>query len=398
MTNSAIEALKNQLNELTQSQTKTRKDFDDTLAYIEYLLPLSKLNVRFNILKDRLEIDGKPADYTNLRRAIVKEFGYGLPINERQYVLSWYLQNKPYDPIRAYLDSLPDTAKISPQQHIAKIFKLDETSFDTTLILTNLLGAVYRGYEPGCKMDSVLVLIGNQGQKKSTVFKALMPDEDLFVEPKKQRNDVHDMQVFHQHWFVNMSELGIMFSRKSIEEVKDFITSEKDVMVKPYAPEPKTYYRQFILVGSTNEDELFRDDENRRFHCVKMAYDTVFDIEYAKANRNDLWAGLKQLWSQGVPYYFEQNSPEAELVKERNLLFREESPFAERLQMYLKYHGDKPFKLAHCAEKVLEYSAEDYKKQKQLKTELKALGYESRRFRLDGMQLRMWCHKSYQLS
>lgn len=380
-----------QIKQEASAQPRAKREFADTLTYINHLLAFSPADLAYNSLKDRLEQDGKPIDYTSLRRLFADAFGYGLPIAERQYVMRWFIDNRSYCPIQMYLNSLPNQIAKPPAEHIASIFGFAPDDFNTKLILINLLGAVYRAFKPGCKLDSVLVLIGKQGLGKSTLFKALLPESSWFVEPKKQRSEVHDLQIFHQHWLVNLSEIDTMFSRKSISELKDFITSEKDVILKPYAHEPVELLRRFVLVGSTNEDELFRDFENRRFHCVRL--DKTIDVAYAEANRDDLWAGLVQMYQQNMPYWFVEGSPEAELIRERNLQYREESSFAESLSRFLNQLDGQPFSLETCADFVLGFAKDDSRKLKQLKIELKALGYESKLMRLNKQgPKRLWCN------
>lgn len=386
----SLEQVRQKHKEALEQQPKKIGDFDSRLNYFEYLFERTKLDLRFNILTQKIELNSQAITYDQLRRKIANEFGYDLPINERGAIYSLLSETKEYNPITNYLDNL-NHAKKSPYEHIANAFGFEPDSFDTKLIVLTLLGAVNRAYKPGCKMQTVLIFLSGQGKYKSTFWESIVPDETLYVEPTDASQEKHYLMSCYSSWLVNMSEIETMFSKKSISDNKAFITKQRDTFVPPYGHDAITYSRHWILVGSTNEDELFRDYENRRYWVVKLKDDKPINNEYVLANRDDIWAGILELYMADTQYWFDDGSADANLLKEQNLEYREQQPFVERLNLFLDAIGLEPFSLTYCYKACFDCFAEqDKKKQKQLANELRALGYQPIRTTVDGKQQRVW--------
>ena len=77
-----------------------------------------------------------------------------------------------------------------------------------------LIGAVSRAAERGCKFDNMLVLKGPQGIFKSSFFKALLPNPNLFCdtwEPNRK-----DLFMHLQTYFIyEIAELETLKTKKA---------------------------------------------------------------------------------------------------------------------------------------------------------------------------------------
>ena len=385
------EQLKEKAKQYLESKPKSIGDFDSRLQYIKYLFEQTKLNLQFNVFTKAIELNEVPIEYSELRLEIAEEFNYDLPLGEESAINSLLKKLYPYNPITDYLDSL-DNAKKSPYEHIANAFGLEPDSFDTKLIVLTLLGAVNRAYKPGCKMQSVLIFMSiKQALFKSTFWEAILPIESMYVEPVFTAQENKYLMSCYTGWFVNMNEIDTMFSKKAISENKDFITRTRDTFVPMYGRRAQKFSRHWILVGSTNEDELFRDVENRRYWVVPLT--KPIDIDYVLANRDDIWAGILELYMADTQFWFDFGSEDAELLKQRNLLYREDMPFSEKLILFIEHYGNEPFTLKFCLDKLFNTFAPEPDKKliRQIKTELKAMGYApGARAYFDGKQQRVW--------
>ena len=133
------------------------------------------------------------------------------------------------------------------------------------------ISGVARIMEPGCKVDSTLILEGVQGTLKSSLLRALAVRDDWFSDSLP-----HDLasKDARQHlagvWIVELSEIA-QFRRSEVESVKDYLSCQIDRYRPPYARSDVAVPRQNIFVGTTNADVYLHDTTgNRRFWPVKI--------------------------------------------------------------------------------------------------------------------------------
>ena len=93
---------------------------------------------------------------------------------------------------------------------------------------TFMLGAVKRVFQPGCKFELMLVLVGGQGVGKSTFLRSLAMEPDWFSDDLR---NLSDKDVFHRlngRWIIEMSEMVVTANARSIEEIKAFLSRDRD--------------------------------------------------------------------------------------------------------------------------------------------------------------------------
>jgi predicted P-loop ATPase len=88
--------------------------------------------------------------------------------------------------------------------------------------------------EPGCKVDTVLVLEGEQGIKKSTAIAALFGEE--YTAESVSLFDQHNKMVMAMMgaWVVELAEF-VAIARSHHASVKGLISMRRDRVVLPYA-------------------------------------------------------------------------------------------------------------------------------------------------------------------
>lgn len=74
-------------------------------------------------------------------------------------------------------------------------------------------------------------------------------------------------QKLQGHWIIEMSEMLATSSAKSIEEIRSFISRQKETYRTPYESQPKDRLRQCVFGGSSNTLDFLPLDRagNRRF-------------------------------------------------------------------------------------------------------------------------------------
>ena len=162
------------------------------------------------------------------------------------------------------------------------------------------LGIIQRTKEPGCKLDEILTLHGEQGIGKSAVCASIIPPdfrEECFTDrliltstPREAAESIQGVVL------AEASEMTGM-SRADIEKVKALITTTQDRVRLAYRKNSETIGRRCIFVGTSNTDCLPNDPTgNRRFVVVKTTGNRAnFKIEdWMNDHRNRLFSAA--LW------------------------------------------------------------------------------------------------------
>ena len=172
------------------------------------------------------------------------------------------------------------------------------------------LGAVARIFEPGCKMDNMVVVAGPQGIGKSTAFAILA--NGWFADSPLSLGDKDAFMQMAGKWFYELSELD-SFKKADNTRIKAFLTSKTDTFRPPYGKHTVERPRQTILVGTTNEDQFLNDPTgSRRFVPVRA---TKVDIAWLTSARDQLWAEAVVRYRAGEVWYY-AGEDAARLAKE----------------------------------------------------------------------------------
>ena len=188
-----------------------------------------------------------------------------------------------------------------------------------------LIGAIARVFEPGCKMDTMLVLEGPQGFRKSETVNTLghpWVSESL---PDVGTKDA--MQQLHGAWFIEIAELSAV-RHKEVETVKSFISRRVDRFRPPYQRRVDDFPRQCVFIGTTNEDQYLLDTTgNRRFWPVLV---TDVDTDALAEARDQLMAEALHFYRQGEPWHF-TNDDEIRRARQEQALRRVRHPWEDTI-------------------------------------------------------------------
>jgi predicted P-loop ATPase len=177
-----------------------------------------------------------------------------------------------------YKKLMTNAAGIEIEDDICKLLLLKEIS------RCFFVGSVARIFEAGCKMETTLILKGDQGCGKSTFFKLLASNRDYknvgelindspswfcdsMLDPTGGRDTYSKLGGV---WLYEFAELAAT-RKKEAEAIKAFLSSGKDKYSPKYARYDVEQKRQVVFVGTTNELEILRDlTGNRRFHVLEV--------------------------------------------------------------------------------------------------------------------------------
>lgn len=207
-----------------------------------------------------------------------------------------------YDPVRDYLRGLEwdgveriDTWLID----YAHALTVNEEGTDISDLIKKfgarfLVAAVARGLNPGEKVDTVLILEGAQGLKKSSLFRVL--GGAWFADDKITLGDKDSKLLAARTWIAELAELTSL-RRGDVEQQKQFISQVMDTFRPPYGRTMEQFPRRCVFTGTVNPNELsaYLSDTtgNRRWWCVRCDDTDAFvdaDLEGLTEIRDQLWA------------------------------------------------------------------------------------------------------------
>lgn len=181
--------------------------------------------------------------------------------------ITTYASLNSFNPWTDYLDSLP--AWDGEARVERAISCVADTPYTRQVFLNFLLGMMDRAFRPGSQVDSLMVFYGPQGVRKTSWFRALVPDDTLYLElsdiPDASRHKDSLIQC-HQVPLVVFDELDRMWRKNQQSALKAFVTGRVDTYRRPYAHEPITAARSFIMAGTTNQTEFLLDTTGNRLY------------------------------------------------------------------------------------------------------------------------------------
>ena len=149
----------------------------------------------------------------------------------------------------------------------------------------------------------MLCLVGGQGAGKSSFFRLLAIRDEWFSDDLKKLDDDRVYLKLQGHWIIEMSEMLATSSAKSIEEIRSFISRQKETYRTPYEAQPKDRLRQCVFGGSSNTLDFLPLDRagNRRFLPIMIYPENaeVHILEDEDASR----AYLLQVWAEAMTIY-----------------------------------------------------------------------------------------------
>lgn len=219
----------------------------------------------------------------------------GLRRNTVQDTVIAVAKRRSYHPVVSYLVKAREAWDLKPRLETwlrVYLGAKDHAAYLEDVGPKFLVGAVARIFEPGCQMDSILVLEGEQGKGKSTAVRLLGNvhwARDITGDLGNKDAAISIQNV----WIGEMPELSSL-RRSDQEAVKGFISRRIDHYRPPYGRNSVDRARHTVFIATTNESEYLQDATGaRRFWPVECA---AIDLPALKRD-------LCQIWGEAVARY-----------------------------------------------------------------------------------------------
>jgi predicted P-loop ATPase len=231
-----------------------------------------------------------------------------------------------FDPLQQELLSLIGTWDGVPrlEQVLQRVGGAEDTPWVRMIFPLWMRSLVARILWPGCKVDTMLILEGLQGYKKSTFFQSLLPHKKYFDSSLvRLKHDLYTHRHIHSGpAIIEMSEL-VGLNQHEVEDIKAFLSTTEDTFDEKYR-KARMVPRRCVFVGSTNKETYLRDDSGgRRFWPVKV-YKRI-DAAIVLAERHQWFAeALHHILELKETWWIESDSDEALATAEQDARYEED--------------------------------------------------------------------------
>lgn len=80
----------------------------------------------------------------------------------------------------------------------------------------------------------MLCLTGGQGAGKSSFFRFLAGNDEWLSDDLRELDDENIYRRMMGHWIIEMSEMMATVNAKNVDEIKSFLSRQKDTYKVPY--------------------------------------------------------------------------------------------------------------------------------------------------------------------
>ena len=207
-----------------------------------------------------------------------------------------------YDSYQEYMDALPEWDGVDRlSTWLVSYFGAMPSRYTKLVGRSVLLSMVARCYEPGAKVDTMMVLEGAQGIRKSTAVNAMALSDDWYMPTIPDVESKDSLMLLQGKTVVEIGEMAAFeFSKTS--KAKDFVTMKEDKFRPPYQSNVVTRGRRCIFVGTTNRDDYLRDATGNRRYLPIRCHKTL-DVDLFNKEKGQLLAQARKAYREGEKWF-----------------------------------------------------------------------------------------------
>ena len=313
------------------AEGKLRRPRNDKLTNaLGMILPL-----KYNLLTGRIERNGESihGDYLGgLYLELAEEHQLDITKDRAIDAAIRVARKSAYHPVRDYLKSIEIT--LPPEDWAAidvRCFgKEDPTGMSGLHLQRQLIGLVARAMDPGCGLQTALVLHSDQQGVGKSSFWRILGGEWFSDSLGDLRNLKDDLLQLHAAWIHEWGEIDMVMGKQESEALKRFLSASRDDVRKPYGRGVETLQRSCGIVGTTNRRDFIKDPTgNRRFPIISIS---SVDLGWVAANRNAIWGSALAAYRHGTRWQYDTH--ENTLVSANALAFAPEDPLRESIEAW----------------------------------------------------------------
>ncbi len=171
-----------------------------------------------------------------------------------------------------------------------------------------LLSVVARGFQPGCKVDDMIIFEGRQGSRKSSAVRALAEaiSPDCFREGFTLGLGKDDQVALRGRLVVEWGELSGL-NRHDRNALKNFLTLRTDAYRAAYQTFERDWPRTAVFCGTTNDSSYLSDPTgNRRFLPVTVGR---VDLDALRRDAGQIIGEAVARFKGGAKWWLDDDDP-----------------------------------------------------------------------------------------
>lgn len=245
----------------------------------------------------------KPLDDLKLTEWL-QQFGVDVDDGVASKAVEAVAAKNPFHPVKSYLGDLAwdGTLRLDtlPEKHLGVEPTVGNVGYVRAVFARWCISAVARIFQPGCQADYCLILEGEQGKLKSSLFEAL--GQPWFTDSMPDMHSKDASMATLGAWIIELSDLASM-KRSEIEATKAFLTRRKERVRLPYGRRIVEWPRQCVFAATTNRYDWLNDETGgRRFWPLRITSIALAAIEEM---RDQIWAEARDRYLSGEPWYLD---------------------------------------------------------------------------------------------
>lgn len=303
-------------------------------ATFRRFLTVKEMRVKYNELLNLVEFFNVPKefravnDFQNVMPVILqyafREYTGNKSITKQQIadLIALVADENSYNPVRNYLQSLVwDGVDRFPAlyQHLHVTGDFEQMLIKKWFIQTAAMPFNSLKDKRPFGAEGVLIFQGSEGICKTRFFASLVPDPLWFKSLDKPMSTKNKDTLIDtlSAWITEIGEIDRTFAENR-SDLKNFMTSIKDTIRKPYAREPVTKPRITSFCGTTNKAQFLTEETgSRRWWVVHIPQKIDLAALWREVDRDQLWAQAYQMFKDD-PLSFRLTDEDITTLKNRN--------------------------------------------------------------------------------
>jgi putative DNA primase/helicase len=270
--------------------------------------------IRWANFEKMVMFDGKPlrdADLTRITIWLDEVYGLRASTENLHRAITFVAEAHSFHGPCDWLNSLAWDDVPRLDLFLTQYLKAEDTPLHRKFSSSLFIGACARVFEPGCQLDTMLMLIGKQGVGKSNLCAALPPKRAWLGEAGFDIGNKDAFMALHGKWFYELAECDSL-KRASDSAAKAFITCRVDRYRTPFARLAEDHPRETVFLATGNEEEVLSDPTGaRRYWPVLVGQP---DLAAIARDREQLFAEALVRYRAGEPWWLNK-AEEALLVR-----------------------------------------------------------------------------------